>query len=111
VAPGVRGKLERLAEAGIEIVPMPELERYFVLARDGFAALVERTGDERNGDDFGAIGSAGRVTAAGFAALVWRGGQAYFVTRQHQERATPDEVARLRRFSTELAAALAPVDG
>ena len=94
-------KLERLAAAGIELVPVPGLTRYFVFARDGFASLVERSGA-----GFGRIGAAGRVTERGFAALVWRDGAAYFVAKQYEELAGEGDVERLRRFSADLEAAL-----
>jgi hypothetical protein len=77
------------------------LTRYFVLARDGFASLVER-----RGDGFGKIGAAGRVDARGFAALLWRGGAAYFVAKHGEEAASAEDVAQLRQFSVDLEAAL-----
>jgi hypothetical protein len=94
-------KLERLAQARIELVPVPGLERYFVLARDGFASLVERTPA-----GFGRAGAAGRVDEGGFAALVWRAGVGYFISKQREERATEEEVERLRQFSADLEVAL-----
>jgi hypothetical protein len=94
-------KLERLAAARIELIPIPGLERYFVFARDGFASLVER-----RGAGFGRVGAAGRVTERGFAALVWRDDEAFFVAKQFEERAGAEDVERLRRFSEDLEAAL-----
>jgi hypothetical protein len=99
--PAVLRKLERLANAGIEIVPIDGLTRHFVLARDGFAALVERASE-----DFGKIGAAGRVDERGFAALVWREREAFFVAKHTEVRATRDEVDGLRRFSSDLKQAL-----
>ena len=93
--------LVRLAEAGIEIVPVPGLTRHFVLARAGFASLVER-----RGDGFGGIGAAGRVNARGFSALVWRDGAPLFVSKQGEEAATLEDVETLRKFSADLAKAL-----
>jgi hypothetical protein len=97
----VLAKLERLAEAGIELVPVPGLARYFVFARDGFASLVERSGE-----GFGRVGAAGRVTEQGFAALIWRDGEAFFVAKQNEERATAEQVETLRRFGADLERAM-----
>jgi hypothetical protein len=95
--------LQRLSKARIEIVPVPGLTRYFVLARDGFASLVERSGE-----GFGKVGAAGRVDERGFAALLWRSGEPYFVAKHGEEAATKEDVERLRKFSVDLKAALEP---
>lgn len=96
-------KLQRLVDAGIELVPAVEIPTHFIFQRDGFAALVERRGDA-----FGGIGSSGLLTVeSGLAMLVWRGEQAHFVGRGYDRPATPDEVQKLRAFSADLAAALA----
>ena len=90
-------KLEGLAASGIHLVPAHEIPTHFVLERDGYAALVERTGD-----DFGAIGSSGLLTEEGFAALVWRGESASFVRKGFAQPATHEQVQQLRRFATDL---------
>ncbi|MEO8657330.1 MAG: hypothetical protein ABI693_02620 [Bryobacteraceae bacterium] len=95
--------LERLASAGIAIIPMPGAASHFFLERDGFVALVQRAGD-----GFGPIGSAGRLTEQGFAVLVWRGEEAFFVARGYDQLAPPDAVAALRRFDSDLRSALTP---
>jgi hypothetical protein len=101
MSPVLLAALERLAAARIEIIPTPGLTRHVVLARDGFASLVERTAT-----GFGGIGAAGRVDSRGFAALVWRDGGPVFVSKQGEQTATPEEVETLRKFSADLAAAL-----
>ncbi len=93
--------LERLAAAGIELLPLAGLETYYVFTRDGFVALVERTDT-----GFGAVGGSGRLTEKGFAALVWREKCPYFVSRGFEQAATPDEVERLRAFASDLERAL-----
>ncbi len=93
--------LERLAAAGIDLLPIESFQTHYVFSRDGFAALVERAGD-----GFGAIGSAGLVTEAGFAALVWRGGRPFFVSRGHEQPATDHDVERLRAFAADLERAI-----
>ena len=59
--------LEKLAAAGIQIVPS-EITSHFILERDGFVAFVERREEA-----FGNIGAPGLMTERGFAALIWRG--------------------------------------
>jgi len=95
-------KLQRLAGAGIELVPLVEFPRHYVFTRDGFAALVERAGD-----GFGAIGAPGLFTEKGvLAMLVWRNGAAWFVAKGWERPATGEEISSLRRFAADLARAL-----
>jgi hypothetical protein len=94
-------KLERLAAAGIQILPAPGVSNHFFLERDGFVALVKRAGD-----DFGAAGSAGLLTDHGFAVLIWRGEQGYFVARGYEKPAEPEQVEKLRRFDADVRAVL-----
>ena len=95
--------LERLAAASINIIPVPGANNHFFLGRDGFVALVQRAAD-----GFGPVGSVGRLTEKGFAALVWRGKDAFFVARGYQQAADLSDVAALRQFDADLRAALAP---
>jgi hypothetical protein len=93
--------LERLAAAGIDLLPLPDLTTHYVFVRGGFVALVERTDA-----GFGAIGSAGLMTERGFAALVWRGADAFFVSKGQEKAASPGEIEGLRAFAAELERAL-----
>jgi hypothetical protein len=102
LSPAILSKLERLAAADIRLLPVPEIETYFVLERGGYMALVERTPD-----GFGRIGSAGLLTEKGFAALVWRGPQPFFAGKEYERAAGPEEVAELRAFQADLGSALA----
>jgi hypothetical protein len=95
-------RLARLAEAGIQLLPLPDIGQYFVLERDGFIALVERTAD----GGFGRIGPAGLLTEQGFAALVWKGERAFFIAKAFEEEAGSERLLLLRRFSDDLARAL-----
>jgi len=94
-------KLERLAALGIEIIPMPGLDRHVVFARGRYASLVERT---QSG--LGRVGAAGVVTEHGLAMLVWREGKPWLVAKHHEEAAGEEEVAALRQFSSDLDRAL-----
>ena len=100
--PDTLRKLERLAEARIDIVPLIDVTSHFVLAREQWAAFVERSGD-----GFGQIGSAGRLTDRGLAVLVWRQETAYFQGKGWEEQASADDVAQLRAFASDLEQALA----
>ena len=102
MSPAIVSRLERLAAANIQLLPLSEIESYFVLERRGFVALVERTTA-----GFGRIGSAGLLTEKGFAALLWRGSQALFVGKEYERAAAAEEVEALRAFQADLNAALA----
>ena len=95
------GKLERLAASGIQLLPVLEIANHYVFERDGFVALVEKTPA-----GFGAIGAPGLLVERGFAALVWRGGEGWFVAKGFEQRAQNDQVDALRRFAADLEAAL-----
>jgi hypothetical protein len=97
----VQEKLERLAAAGIQLLPA-ELPTHFLFERDGFVALVERRGEA-----FGAIGTPSLLMDSGLAVLVWRGDLPYFVGKGHESPATEEQVEALRGFASDLEAALA----
>ncbi len=92
--------LEKLAAAGIQIIPS-EIASHFILERDGFVAFVER-----REDSFGNVGASGLMTEHGYAALIWRGDQAFFVGKGFEQPASPEQVQKIRVFASELAAAL-----
>ena len=95
------GQLEKLAAAGIELVPA-EVTSHFIFTRDGFVAFVER-----RAEGFGNIGAPGLMTERGFAALIWRGDRGFFVARGFEQAASPEQVQQIRSFAADLAAALA----
>jgi hypothetical protein len=98
----LQDQLERLVEKNINLLPSVEIETHFLFERDGFVALVER-----RQDDFGGIGAPGLlVERGGFAALVWRSGQPWFVARGFEQRATNAQVAGIRNFADDLKYAL-----
>ncbi len=83
------------------MVPAEQMSRHFLFERDGFAALVER-----RGEDFGNVGSAGLLTEQGLAFLIHRGLQDFFVCKGFDKLAEPSEVDCLRRFQADLNEAL-----
>jgi hypothetical protein len=93
--------LEKLAAAGIQIIPA-EITSHFILERDGFVVFVER-----RDDTFGNIGAPGLMTERGYAALVWRGDQAFFAGKGFEQPASPEQVQKIRAFASDLENALA----
>jgi hypothetical protein len=98
--------LERLAAAGIQLLPAVEITTHYVFERDGFVALVERTPD-----GFGGIGSAGLLTGNGFAALIQRGDRYYFIAKNFEQAARREQVEALQCFSLDLKTALSYTSG
>lgn len=93
--------LERLVAARIRLLPDTGFSNHFVFERDGFAALVERKGEE-----FGSIGAPGLLTDHGLAMLVWRDAEPWFVRKGFETQATSEQVGQIRSFSADLTAAL-----
>ena len=92
--------LEKLVAAGIQLIPA-DVTSHFIFERDGFVAFVER-----REDSFGNIGAPGLMTERGFAALIWRGDQAFFVGKGFEQPASPEQVQKIRAFGVDLANAL-----
>jgi hypothetical protein len=97
--------LEKLADAGIQLIPA-EIASHFILERDGFVAFVERRAEPAE-SPFGNIGAPGLMTERGFGALIWRGDQAFFVGKGFEQPASPEEVQKIRAFASDLKHALA----
>ncbi len=90
-------QLERIASAGIQILPVPEIVTHFVLERSDCVVLVER-----RDDGFGMIGSPGSLTDKGFAALVVRGGHDWFIGKNESREASENEAFEARRLYRDL---------
>jgi len=90
--------LERLVAANIQLLPLTQIQRHWVLERDGFISLVERTAD----GGFGKIGAPGLLTDRGMAVLV----NGTFVAKGLELPASDEQVALLRAFTRDLEAAL-----
>ncbi|MBA3975203.1 MAG: hypothetical protein C0504_13425 [Candidatus Solibacter sp.] len=99
--PEVLSKLQRIAEAGIGMLPVAELANHFIFTRDGMAVLVER-----RGEGFGGIGSPGRITERGFEPLISGGGREAFVFKGGEEAATAAEADAARRLLADLRPAI-----
>lgn len=98
----VLAQLERMAAAGIEMIPAAGVGTHFVFARAGCVVLVER-----RGEGFGGVGSPGLlVEEGGFAALVRRGDEDWFVGKGLERRAEAGEAAAARQLFTDLKEAI-----
>jgi hypothetical protein len=93
--------LKRLVAARIQLLPDTGIATHFVFERDGFAALVQR-----REEGFGGVGAPGLMTERGLAFLVWRAGEAWFVRKGWEVRATREQVTAMNSFATDLEAAL-----
>lgn len=94
-------KLQRIAEAGIEMLPVAEMPNHFVFTRDGMAVLVERCGD-----GFGGVGSPGRITERGYEPLMSGGGVEAFVFKGREEAASAAEARAARSLLADLRSAI-----
>lgn len=102
MSPETLARLERIASLGIGLIPAVEVNTHFIFERGGFVVLVER-----RGDGFGGIGSPGKlVEGYGFAALVRRGEEDWFVARGAQWRAGPGEAEAARKLFADLKSVL-----
>jgi hypothetical protein len=96
----VTGTVERLAAAGIQVIPT-ELANHVIVERDGFVAFIERRDNQ-----FRHIGASGLMTERGFAALIWRGSQAFFVAKGFEQLAAEEQVRKIRSFARDLEEAI-----
>lgn len=99
--PEMLRKLERLAGAAINLLPLQGVDKHYFLERDGFVTLVERVEE-----GFGKIGGAGLLSERGFCALVWRADGPFFVARGFEQRAETAQVELLRKFDRDVRSAL-----
>lgn len=95
------GRLQRVAEAGIQIIPVPQIGNHVVFERDGFVVLVER-----RGEGLGQVGSPGLLNSKGFGALVERSGETFFVWKGEERAAEAEEVSSARQLLADLRRAL-----
>ena len=95
-------QIERLASAGFQLLPALQIQTHYVIERDGFVALVERSGEGA-----GQIGAPGLLRGDALCALVHKPAGAFFVAKGAEWPATPEQVDALRRFDADLRRALA----
>jgi hypothetical protein len=93
---------DRLAAAGIQLLPAVEISTHYVFERGGYVALVARKPD----GGFGSVGGTGILTGKGFAAAVLRGDRWFFVAKSFEQEASAEQAEQLRRFSFDLKSAL-----
>jgi hypothetical protein len=100
--PALLVRFEKLAAAGVSLLPTAGIPNHFVFTRDGMAVLVER-----RGGGFGGIGSPGRITERGFEPLVYSSGGAHFVFKAERAPATAADIIAARFLLADLKSALA----
>ncbi len=93
--------LQRLVEAGFEIVPVERAESYLGVTQGGFIALVDPSGARLR-----LYGQAGYRMGEGIGMLVERGGRRVFVRHEQMVDATPELLAAYDQFRSELRAML-----
>jgi hypothetical protein len=94
--------LERLARAGFQFLPTPQIPNHYVIERDGFVALIESRAD----GCFGAAGAPGLLQEDALAMLVWKADGPTFVAKGRETPASPEQVEALRNFDRDLRRAL-----
>jgi hypothetical protein len=95
--------IDKLANAGFEVVALPDMESFYLVARDGLAAFVQRHED----GSFGSSGNPGKLCHLGWTTFVWRGERnGAFVAKGAEVEATLDECNAVARFASELKQAL-----
>lgn len=100
--PQLLSQLEKIAAAGIQILPVTQIPNHVVFERDGLAVLVER-----KGDGFGGIGSPGLISDKGFEPLVDMDGRSVFVFKGNVREPEPGQVESARSLLHDLKCALA----
>ena len=94
-------RAQRLVDLGFQVIPLPNISNHVALERDGFVSLVA----VKDGG-LGESGAPGLLTENGFAAMIWRGGDAFFVAKGFERQATVSEIDSIRRFNDDLKSAL-----
>jgi hypothetical protein len=94
-------RAQRLVDLGFQVIPLPNISNHVALERNGFVSLVT-VKDE----DFGETGAPGLLTDNGFAAMIWRGDDAFFVAKGFERQATVSEIEAIHRFNDDLKSAL-----
>ena len=89
--------LDRLAKAGFKLIAIPHVEHYLAVEKEGFAALLEPTGNGLR-----VFGQAGYRMAEGLGMLVERPEGKAFVWHGESVVATPDLSTRYEQFRNEL---------
>ena len=102
LTPQILSTLERLAEAGFELLPMAEIGTHYVVARDGYVAMVDR----REDGSFGSSGNPGKIGPRGFALFLRRGGRTVFASKGHEEEASAEVAAAVQAFAADLKRAI-----
>lgn len=97
--------LTRMVAAGFQIIPLEDMEAFYLVTRDNLVCFVQR----QESGAFGSSGNPGKVSENGMNTFLWKGeGQGAFVAKGWREEATAEECEAVARFSRELRLALQP---
>lgn len=97
--------LERLVSRGFTIAAFPLYASAVGVRRGSFAMLLMPA----EGGALRPLGEACYLIEGNFSVRVWRGGRSLFVWKKREVEATPELLAELGRFATEVAELLLPV--
>ncbi|HKZ53059.1 MAG TPA: hypothetical protein VJ085_07250 [Candidatus Acidoferrales bacterium] len=97
-------RLRLLSQQGFELTRFPFFDAHIGVKKYGCAALLQPLPQGR----WQIAASPTYVVEGHLSALVERGGEAWFVWKSYQVRATPERLEALRRFEQELRALLEP---
>ena len=96
--------LQALNAGGFELVALPRFPGYVAAKKYDCAVLLEPLED----GGLRPFTAVGYLIEGNISVLVEKGGEAWFVWKAQQVRATPDLLAAVRQFEADLGAALEP---
>jgi len=91
-------RLQALVAAGFELVSLPRFPGFVGAKKYGCAALLEPL----EGGGLRQFSAAGYLIEGNIGVLVEKGGEPWFVWKEHTVRATPDLLDSLKRLEEEL---------
>jgi len=97
--------LERVVSHGFSIAAFPLYATAVGVRRDNFAMLLTPL----EGGSLRPLGDASYLIDGNFSVRITRGGRSLFVWKKREVEATPELLAALGRFATEVAELLLPV--
>jgi len=95
-------RLQALAAAGFELINLPRFPGYVGAKKYDCAVLLEPV----DGGGLRQFTAVGYLTEGNLSVLVQKGGEQWFVWKAQQVRATPELLAAVQQFESDLRAAL-----
>ncbi len=91
-------RLQAMAAGGFELVALPRFPGFVGAKKYGCAVLLEPL----EGGGLRPFSAAGYLIEGNISVLVEKGGEQWFVWKEHKVRATPELLESVRRLETEL---------